>query len=158
MSDSRWDDVLLSARWAAHHFKGASRILDLADFDIREQQGYTNAMAFFHAMQLGHTAFEESLHRVLLILNEERPAGERWHAELIQPCAVPAEGRPAIISQELAMAAHQTRAFRHRAAHTTVQFEFVFDKERARVAASAGARISAELEPSIQRLIEILDE
>lgn len=90
MSDARWDDALSSARWAAHHFTKASRILQTGNFNREDDEAYVVTMGFFHAMQTGHTAVEEALVRVLQILEEDPPVGESWHAELIAQCATAA--------------------------------------------------------------------
>lgn len=157
MSDPQWQDVLLSARSAARHFEAADRILARDDFDDRGETGYVNAMAFFHAMQSGHTALEDALLRILLIIGEEEPTGESWHADLIRLCSSRTADRPPILSEAVAIAAQQTRGFRHRATHATVRFEVAFNKERAQVAASAGKRIAAELEPTMLAFINIID-
>ncbi|MDQ3558041.1 MAG: hypothetical protein M3453_02425 [Pseudomonadota bacterium] len=157
MKDARWQDVLLAVRATARHFAAASSIIKRDDFDDREESGYVNLMAFFHAMQSGHTALEEALLRVLQIIGEDEPTGQSWHAELISRCTEEANGRPSILSRELASAAQQTRGFRHRATHATVRFDFVFSKDRAQVAALAGDKIGAEFEPAILAFADIVD-
>jgi hypothetical protein len=102
----------LAVRATARHFAAASSIIKRDDFDDREESGYVNLMAFFHAMQSGHTALEEALLRVLQIIGEDEPTGQSWHAELISRCTEEANGRPSILSRELASAAQQTRGFR----------------------------------------------
>jgi hypothetical protein len=68
-------------------------------------------MAFYHAMQSGHTALESALKRVLAVLGERPPAGSEWHKELIQQAARPRAG--ACAHPELVAAADETRSFRH---------------------------------------------
>ena len=158
MRDRRWQDALTSADWAAFHFSKAKEILDSGNLIDQLGSDYMPIMGFFHALQSGHTAVEEALIRILQTLGEKIPAGESWHAELLNKCATAAPNRPPILSKELLAAAQQTRAFRHRATRATVQFDFMFSKDRARVAVSAGDVIATQLKPAILSLMASLDQ
>jgi hypothetical protein len=118
MSDARWTDVELDVENACKHFRNAAAILDGGGFDQDGLAGYIQEMALMHAMQSGHTSMEGALLRVLDILDEDKPTGDRRHEDLIRRAARPIAGsraRPAILSPDAAAAADETRRFRNKA-------------------------------------------
>ncbi|MBO0904406.1 hypothetical protein [Jiella sonneratiae] len=114
-------------------------------------------MALMHAMQSAHTSVEAALGRILEMLGEEAPAGDRSHADLVRrvarPVASPGRGRPAILSAELAADLDESRRFRHRASHDYDNF----DPSRALPAMAAARRLSATLAGAIATFREIVD-
>src|SRR5690349_4402510 len=81
-------------------------------------------MAFLHAMQSAHTSLESGLVRILEMIGEERPSGDRWHADLIWRAAIDRPGiRPPILGSDLIAAADETRRFRNVASRAYDNFE-----------------------------------
>ena len=142
MSDSRWVDIEDDADVAAEHFRFAVAIYETGDFEAAGLEGYKSRMAFMHAVQSGHTSLEALLLRILDLLNEERPTGDRWHRDLIlRACRAMtgSNGRPSIFSQELCAALDETRRFRNLAVRGYERFR-IADAE----ATVAAARLIAE--------------
>lgn len=114
MSDARWLDVGRFFNAAAEHFRMAVLLHEQGGFDVEGIEGYKSSMAFMHAMQSGYTSFEKGLERILSIIDEEKPSGPDWHADLIERARLPIEGRrPANLSEQAAEWAEKTRRFRH---------------------------------------------
>ncbi len=111
---------------AIGHFEKSIALCELGGFDQTGLQGYQAEMALMHAVQSAHTSLESGLLRILEMLDEERPEGRNWHADLIRRVAreMPRR-RPAILSKELAAAADETRRFRHRATNNYDGFEIM---------------------------------
>jgi hypothetical protein len=126
MSDARWVEIEIDLENAIGHFEKSIALFELGGFDQAGLQGYQAEMALMHAVQSAHTSLESGLLRILEMLNEERPEGRNWHADLIRRIArdLP-QRRPAILSEELAAAADETRRFRHRATHNYDGFEIL---------------------------------
>ncbi len=143
MSDSRWADVEHDAGSAERHFARAVQLYETGGFGGSGIEAYAAQMAFMHAAQSGHTSLESALVRILEILDEDRPAGENWHSDLIRRVCHPMTGpnaRPSILSDRLCAAADITRRFRNRATRNYDNF----DAELARPAVAA-ARVIADL-------------
>lgn len=113
MSDARWTEIEDDIGSAAEHFSRSVEIIATGAMSGMDLGGYMARMAFMHAMQSGHTSLETALTRVLELLGEQAPSGQSWHADLIRRASRAVDGRPAILSPELASAADQTRRFRH---------------------------------------------
>jgi len=120
VDDSRWGAVNREIEDACRHFGNAAAIFDNGNFNQDGLSGYIREMALMHAMQSGHTSLEEALLRILRLLAEERPTGDRWPEDLIRrvSCALPGpRARPAILSPEAAADAGETCRFRNWATH-----------------------------------------
>lgn len=142
MSDSRWIDIEDDAASAAEHFRLAVALDEAGGFDVAGLEGYRARMAFMHSVQSAHTSLEATLLRILDLLNEERPSGDRWHQNLIRRVCrevTGAKARPAILSEELCGAIDETRRFRNLAVRNYERFRA--DQAAATVAA---ARIIVE--------------
>ena len=118
MSDAHWIEVEDDLKTAAYHFEKAVRLFEHDEFDTEGIDGYAATMAFLHAMQLGHTYFENGLKRMLLISGEEPPTGDpfgedkSWHEYLITQASIEISGhRPAILDTQMVTYTHDTRRF-----------------------------------------------
>ncbi|MXX91135.1 MAG: hypothetical protein F4213_16615 [Boseongicola sp. SB0677_bin_26] len=123
MSDSRWLDADRNVRSAIQHFSMALKIWGNRHADKDQYDQYVQDAALMHAMQSGHTSFENAMLNILGILDETPPSGESWHQELIRRVSEPAESRPSVLDAKIARAATRTRAFRHVASRGYDAFE-----------------------------------
>jgi hypothetical protein len=152
--DMRWQEVFDASQSCTRHFVGAADIFREGMFDEMQDEGYRNLMAFLHAMQSGHSSLEDGLLGILAIVGEEPPVGRDWHAKLITRAARATPGRPAILTPELAAAAHETGAFRHRAVHA---YDTPFSAERARYAVEAAIVVAEHLESALKQFVDKVD-
>lgn len=138
MSDPRWIDVHDDAALAAEHFRFAVALFEAGGFEDGGLEGYRARMAFMHAVQSGHTTLEGLLLRILDVLKEERPTGDKWHRDLIRRVCrdiAGSQARPPILSEFLCEAIDETRRFRNLAVHNYDGFRA--DKASATVAAAS---------------------
>lgn len=152
MSDARWIEIDAAISSAVRHFTGEAEIFDTS----RPSAGlraYVTEMAFMHAMQAAHTSLESAFVGILGVFGEEPPSGSQWHADLIRRVAHPVNGRPAVLPQELAKAANETRQFRHVAARADDDFDW----ERAGRAVAAARLLAGELPAAIGRFRGAVD-
>ena len=149
MTDARWTEVEDDLASACRHFGNAARLYDQGGFDRDDLAGYMADMALQHAMQSAHMSLEGALLRILEILGEEKPIGERWHADLVKrvarPLGIAGRARPAILTADVAGDVDETRRFRHRAAHNYDDFE----PEQASPSIEAARRLAINLRPCI---------
>ncbi|GJE56009.1 MULTISPECIES: ribonuclease toxin HepT-like protein [Methylobacterium] len=157
MTDARWTEVDDDLGAACRHFGRAADLFDEGGFDLDGLAGYKQDMALQHAMQSAHTSLENALVRILEILNEERPTGERWHADLVRrasrPLMTPGRSRPPILTPDVAGDVEETRRFRHRATHNYDDF----DPTRAVPSIDAARRLATSLKPSIAAFRTTID-
>jgi uncharacterized protein YutE (UPF0331/DUF86 family) len=166
MSDARWADVEDDIKNASVHFIMATRLFDaggLAPFDpegmaeLQDIESYKSKMAILHAMQSAHTSLEAALKRILQILGEEEPTGDQSHADLIKrvrkAITMPGRERPAILPDDVAQDADETRRFRHSAAHDYNNF----DPSRATPSIDAARRLGQKLKLSIDEFRAVVD-
>lgn len=113
VKDDRWIEIEDDFNAAAQHFARAVELFRRGGFEAAGIEGYAAGMAFMHAMQAGHTSLENGLKRILSLLNEELPAGESWHADLIKRVSRDTQKRPAILSKATSDFADETRRFRN---------------------------------------------
>jgi hypothetical protein len=122
VSDGRWFDIDADVGAAVDHFRRSVELYRLGGFEASGLDGYKAQMALMHSLQSGHTSLEGALLRILEMLGEERPIGDNWHADLIRRVSAPMPTRPTILSKRLAIAADETRRFRHIATHNYDNF------------------------------------
>ncbi len=149
MTDARWTEVEDDLDSACRHFGKAAALFDEGGFERDDLAGYRADMALQHAMQSAHTSLEGALVRILEILDEERPTGEKWHADPVRraarPLSAPGRARPAILTPDVASDVDESRRFRHRATHNYDDF----DPTQAGPSIEAARRLAASLKPCI---------
>jgi hypothetical protein len=149
MTDARWTEVEDDLDSACRHFSQAAALYDEGGFERDGLAGYRAEMALQHAMQSAHTSLEGALVRILEILDEERPTGEKWHADLVRrvgrPLTTPDRARPAILTPSVASDVDESRRFRHRATHNYDDF----DPSQAGPSVEAARRLAESLKPCI---------
>lgn len=150
-NEDRWGDLLDAARSAASHFRAAEEIFNEGRLETTGSLGYRARMAFYHAMQSGHTALESALKRALAALGQRLPSGSEWHKALIREAARPLGPGGPVLSPELAAAADETREFRHFASHS---YDAPFDPQKARPAVDAGRILADRIEGELAALAE----
>lgn len=71
-----------------------------------------------HWLEGFYTAVEDLFTRIARTVDQDMPAGEQWHRELLERMALDIPGvRPAVIGSTLAATLDEYRRFRHRARH-----------------------------------------
>ena len=145
MSDARWFEVDADTAAAIEHFSQSVRLFTLGGFDGESLDAYRARMAFMHAVQSGHTSLEAALVRILDLLGEDAPTGRDWHADLLKRVAHDIPGRPAILPQDVAKAANETRRFRNVAMRSYGGFDPVL----ARPAVMAADLIAQHLQDAV---------
>lgn len=153
MSDGRWFDIDADVNAAVEHFRRSVELHREGGFDAAGLEGYRAQMALMHSLQSGHTSLEGALVRILEMLGEERPTGDNWHADLIRRAAAPLAGRPAILSESMALAADELRRFRHIATHNYDNFRV----ESAAPTVEAAKQLAAGLTADILAFKRIID-
>jgi predicted nucleotidyltransferase len=151
-NEDRWGDVLDAARAAAFHFRAAEEIFREGGLEASGPRAYRARMAFYHAMQSGHTAVESALKRALVAVGERLPIGAEWHKDLLKRAAQPLGQRSQpILDAELATAVGETLGFRHFASHA---YDAPFLDYKARPAVEAGGRIADQIETALAAFAE----
>ena len=146
--DARWYDVDAAIADAVEHFGKAVQLFALGEFEGDDLKSYQAAMALMHAMQSGHTSLEGALLRILALLGETPPSGERWHEDLVRRAAHPLAGalaRPAILPAHVVPDVEETRRFRNKATRGYNSF----DPSRATSAIEAAGRLAAALPAAV---------
>ena len=151
--DDRWLEVEDDFVNAAGHFKNAVALFRRGGFDGPGIEGYAAGMAFVHAMQAGHTSLENGLKRILTILNEDHPAGESWHSDLIRRASRDTAKRPAILDAETSSFADETRRFRNIAARSYDSFK----PQNADAAVAAAEGLSQRILPELLKFQDLID-
>lgn len=134
MSAGRWFEIATDAAAAAEHFARSVDLFRAGGFADDSLDGYRARMALMHAMQSGHTSLESALVRVLRLIGEDVPTGGDWHADLIRRAASIVAGRPAILPEDAARAANETRRFRHVAMRSYGSFDATLAEPSVRAA------------------------
>ena len=153
MSDARWFEIDKAVAAAARHFDGATVLFARLASPQDEMDRYALEMGFMHAMQSGHSSLESALLRILELCGEEAPTGARWHADLIARASSALGSRPAILTDEAARAANNTRQFRALAAHAYDNF----DRTRATAAVDSASVLVTLLSQTIARFRQMID-
>ena len=153
MSDARWTEIYDDIDAALRHFENAILIHDEGEISLAGLKGYKASMAFMHAMQSGHTSFEGALLRILKLYDEEKPLGESWHRDLIRRVSREVNNRPAVLDDDLAKAADETRAFRNVATRSYDNFRV----DSAGPTVAAARVFIGKLRPSIDRFKILID-
>jgi hypothetical protein len=146
MSDKQWAAVESDFESAKRHFLRAVELHERLQADASEEDREFLGMAFMHAMQIAHTSLESGLARMLAFLDEERPVGASWPADLIHRAAREIPGRrPAILDADAAELAHQTLRFRHLA----MRRHDAFDPTKATDSVVAAKRLALTIGPPL---------
>ena len=157
MSDARWADVFREAGTAVVHFARAVQLYNAGGFEGDTIDFHRAQMALMHSLQSAHTSLEGTLERILAILGEEPPHGERWHDDLIRRVSealnVTGKERSAILTGDIATAADESRRFRHRTMHNYDTFEAF----KAEPAIAAARIIAASLRSAIEEFKAVVD-
>lgn len=155
MSDGRWQDVLASVESAERHLAEAVALFNEGGLEGRGREAYRRQMAFMHSMAAGYTSLEVALLRCLSILDEAKPSGDDWHAQLLQRVARPAPGlRPAILSADAVRLARKLKSFRHWSLHS---YDDDFAPPEASIAVEATKLLLPQLRASFERFIAEID-
>lgn len=123
MTDARWIEIDKAIASATLNFARGVEFAGHPSFQADDLIGEAMRMGFMHAIQAGHTSLENALLRVLDLLDEARPGGESWHADLISRVAQASIDRPAILPPNLVASADETRRFRNRAVRAYDNFD-----------------------------------
>jgi hypothetical protein len=123
VSDARWIEIEKATASSVENFAKGVEFARHPGFQADDLIGSALRMGFMHAIQAGHTSLENALLRMLDLLDEARPSGESWHADLISRVARAVADRPAILPPALAESADETRRFRNRAARAYDNFD-----------------------------------
>jgi hypothetical protein len=99
------------------------------------------------------TSLESALLRILDLIDEPRPRGDAWHADLISRAASAVGNRPAILPPAQAAAADETRMFRVRATRAYDNF----DPERITSTVEAADDLARNLDDVITRFRPAID-
>lgn len=83
MSDARWIEIDRAVASATRNFRQGVDFARHPDFADSNLVGAALQMGCMHAIMAGHTSLENALLRILDLLEEVRPSGESWHADLI---------------------------------------------------------------------------
>ena len=114
MSDADWIEIDRAVASAVGNFQRGVEFSRHPDFRTDSVIGSALRMGFMHAIQAGHTSLESALLRILDLIDETRPRGDAWHADLIGRAGQELARRPAILPPGLAASADETRRFRNR--------------------------------------------
>ncbi len=155
MRDDRWLEVEDDFANSAGHLKNAVALFRRGGFEGPNIEAYAAGMAFMHAMQAGHTSLENGLKRILTILNEDHPAGESWHSDLIRRVSRDTAKRPAILNAETSLFADETRSFRNIAARSYDSFKP--QNANAAVAVAAAEALAQRILPELVKFQDIID-
>ncbi|WP_152415409.1 ribonuclease toxin HepT-like protein [Caenispirillum salinarum] len=94
-----------------------------------------------------YCALESALDRLIHEIDESRPTGRDYHAELIRRAATAVDGsRPAIITRETARDLQDLRAFRHVVRHVYDDFDYSRAEPNVAVAERCTAAVAREVE------------
>jgi hypothetical protein len=153
VKDDRWLEIEEDFNGASHHFRLAVQLFKRGGFAEEGIEGYAAGMAFMHSMQAGHTSLENGLKRILVIVNEDLPSGESWHADLINRASKKTQKRPAILSKVTSNFADETRRFRN----VAVRSYDSFLPQYADVSVSAAESLSINLLPELKAFQALID-
>lgn len=153
MSDDRWIEVDDDFQFSCDHFIKANQIFSAGGFDSENLDSYKSSMALLHAMQSGHTSLESGLTRILKIIGEDIPVGDNWHADLIKRVSRSTNRRPAILNEDAARDADETRRFRHIATKNYNNFK----PEESLKSVQAAGRLAGCLIDSLNAFKAIID-
>ncbi len=123
MSDADWIEIDHAVASAVGNFRRGIEFSQHPAFRADDVVGAALRMGFMHAIQGGHTSLENALLRILDLIEETRPRGEAWHADLISRVAQAVGHRPAILPTGVAASADETRRFRNRATRAYDNFD-----------------------------------
>ena len=82
-----------------------------------EEPSFERLAALSQILNSFYTGLERIFDRIARHVDDERPVGERWHAELLSRMSKSGPRRPALISDECHAHLREYLAFRHRSHH-----------------------------------------
>jgi hypothetical protein len=153
MSIGYWIEIDDDFQLACDHFTKANEIFAAGGFGGQSLDSYRSSMALMHAMQLGHTSLESGLTRILKIIDEELPVGDNWHVDLIKRVSRSTNSRPAILTEDAARDADETRRFRNIATKNYNNFK----PEESLKSVQAAGRLASCLIESLNAFKAIID-
>ena len=153
MSETDWIEIDRAAASAVSNFQRGIQFARHAGFRTGDLIGEALRLGFMHAIQAGHTSLENALVRILDLIDETRPRGETWHADLIGRAGQALSHRPAILPRDLAAAADETRRFRNRATRAYDNF----DPDRIEPTLSAEATLERGLPAALAAFRQAID-
>jgi hypothetical protein len=153
MDDDHWLEIEDDFNAASQHFAMAVQLFRRGGFSVEGIDGYAARMALMHSMQAGHTSLENGLKRILVILGEDMPIGERWQSDLIKRVSRNTQKHPAILSKGTSDFADETRRFRN----VAVRNYDSFMPQHADASVSAAENWSSRLLPELMAFKAIID-
>jgi hypothetical protein len=123
MSDTDWIETDRAIASAVGNFQRGIEFSRHPAFRTDDVVGAALRLGFMQAIQGGHTSLENALLRILDLIEEARPRGDAWHADLIGRVTQAVGHRPAILPPGLAAPADETRRFRNRATRADDNFD-----------------------------------
>lgn len=130
MSDTDWIEIDRAIASAVANFRRCVEFAGHVGFRADDLIGAALRMGLMHAVQAGHTSLDNALLRILDLIDEPRPRGDAWHADLIVRVGQDVAQRPAILPPDLAASADETRRFRNRATRAYDNFQDRADRRR----------------------------
>jgi hypothetical protein len=153
VSDTDWIEIDRAIASAIGNFRRGIEFSHHPAFHADDVVGAALRMGFMHAIQSGHTSLENALLRILDLIEETRPGGEAWHADLIGRVGQAVGQRPAILPPGVAASADETRRFRNRATRAYDNF----DPDRITPTVAAANDLAQNLSEAIARFRQAID-
>jgi hypothetical protein len=153
VSDTDWIEIDRAIASAVGNFQRGREFSRHPDFRTDNVIGSALRMGFMHAVQAGHTSLENALLRILDLIDETRPRGDAWHADLIGRAGQELTHRPAILPPGLAASADETRRLRNRATRAYDNF----DPDRIAPTIQAADDLAQHLPGAIAAFRQIID-
>jgi hypothetical protein len=153
VSDTDWIEIDRAVASAVGNFQRGVEFSRHSDFRTDNVIGSALRMGFMHAIQAGHTSLENALLRILDLIDETRPRGDAWHADLIARAGQELAHRPAILPPGLATSADETRRFRNRATRAYDNF----DPDRIAPTIGAAEDLTRQLTAAIADFRQVID-
>jgi hypothetical protein len=153
VSDTDWIEIDRAIASAVSNFQRGVEFSHHPDFRADSVVGSALRMGFMHAIQAGHTSLENALLRILDLIDETRPRGDAWHADLICRAGQGLARRPPILPPGLATSADETRRFRNRATRAYDNF----DPDRIAPTIQAADDLAQHLPAAIADFRQVID-
>ncbi len=107
-----------------------------------------------HQLARMFNAFEQMALRIAKAFENNIDDGQGWHTGLLKRLSVPIEGvRPALIPQELKLALHELRAFRHLVVHA---YDLQFDPQKLALVLKYAQQVADDLPRATEQFFEAI--